>query len=205
MTKDFDQEKFKVWALPNLMLLHWVINPGLAFNELVLGQRVPKVTLIDKTMDAPLMERQFVPCPECGALNDGRMWSKSNSFGHWFGYVCPECNGRIPCLWNFTSLIILGITFPLWIWFKKPLEEKWFQREKRRFTKVSEGGLGTVKDTKWHMIGIRTSLLMFILLLFIRIGSDQVSILGLVILSIICAFGGLAFGLFMKTFLSSRK
>ena len=205
MTKEFDQEKYKVWALPNLMLLHWVINPGLAFNELVLGQRVPKVTLIDKTMDAPLMERQFVPCPECDALNDGRLWSKSNSFGHWFGYVCPECNARIPCLWNFTSLIILGITFPLWIWFKKSLEEKWFQREKRRFEKVVESGLGTVKDTNWYMMGIRYGLLMFILLLFIRIGSDQVSILGVGALSIICTLGGLAFGLFMKTFLSSRK
>ncbi len=49
---EFDKEKYKVWKLPHPMLLHWIINPGLAFNELILGQRIPKITLIDKTSDA---------------------------------------------------------------------------------------------------------------------------------------------------------
>ena len=39
---DFDTNKYKVWKLPHPMLIHWVLNPGLAFNELILGQRVPK-------------------------------------------------------------------------------------------------------------------------------------------------------------------
>ena len=60
---DFDKNKYKVWKLPHPMLIHWILNPGLAFNELILGQRIPKITLIDKTSDAPLMERQYVPCP----------------------------------------------------------------------------------------------------------------------------------------------
>jgi len=205
LTKEFDREKFKVWALPNLMLLHWVINPGLAFNELVLGQRVPKVTLIDKTIDAPLMERQFIPCPECGALNDARLWSKSNSFGHWFGYVCPVCEGRIPCLWNYTSLIILAITFPLWIWFKKPVEEKWFEKEKGRFAKVKEQGLVQAKTTQWYKLGIRVALFMFVLMLISKMLSDQLTAESIVRLVFICSVGGLAFGIFMKKFQSSRK
>lgn len=205
MTKDFDREKFRVWALPNLMLLHWVINPGLAFNELVLGQRVPKVTLIDKTIDAPLMERQFIPCPECGGLNDARLWSKSNSFGHWFGFVCPKCNGRIPCLWNITSLIILAITFPLWIWFKKPVEEKWFEKEKGRFDKVLENGLMQARTTLWYKIGIRSGFIFFFLILGPKILSGQLTVGGIVFLVAICIAGGFAYALFMKKFLTSRK
>ena len=110
---NFDKDKYKVWQLPHPMVLHWVLNPGLAFNELILGQRLPKVMLVDKTSDAPLMERQYVPCPECNVLTDARVWGGSRSKGHWFGYVCPGCNGRIPCLWNLTSLVLLALTFPL--------------------------------------------------------------------------------------------
>ena len=79
---NFDKDKYKVWQLPHPMVLHWILNPGLTFNELILGQRLPKVMLIDKKGDAPLMERQYVPC--------------------------SECNGRIPGLWNLTSLVLLA-------------------------------------------------------------------------------------------------
>ncbi|WP_244213081.1 hypothetical protein [Idiomarina ramblicola] len=57
---EFDKDKYKVWRLPHPMLIHWVVNPGVAFNELALGQRIPKITLIDKASDAPLMERQSI-------------------------------------------------------------------------------------------------------------------------------------------------
>ena len=53
------------------------IEPGLAINELILGQRHQKVMLVDKTSDAPLMERQYVPCPECNALTDARVWEET--------------------------------------------------------------------------------------------------------------------------------
>ena len=82
---DIDHNKYKVWKLPNLLLVHWILNPGLAFNELILGQRMPKVTLIDKTSDVPLMEKQYIPCPHCGAIHNGLIWSKKNAFGNWFG------------------------------------------------------------------------------------------------------------------------
>lgn len=43
------------------MMLHWILNPGLAINELILGQRVPKVSLEDKSVDKPeLKEHLFL-------------------------------------------------------------------------------------------------------------------------------------------------
>jgi hypothetical protein len=97
---NFDKDKYKVWQLPHPMVLHWVMNPGLAFNELILGQRLPKVMLVDKTSDAPLMERQYVPCPECNVLTDARVWGGSRSKGAslvlstnmTLGSRCPRIN-----------------------------------------------------------------------------------------------------------------
>ena len=32
--------------------------------------------LIDKESNEPLMERNYIPCPHCETLNDGRIWEK---------------------------------------------------------------------------------------------------------------------------------
>jgi hypothetical protein len=37
----FNEEKYKVYTWKNWMMLHWIINQGLAINELILGQRTP--------------------------------------------------------------------------------------------------------------------------------------------------------------------
>jgi len=88
---EYDRSKYTVWALPHPLVLNWVLNPGLAVNELLLGQRLPRVMLIDKTSDKPFVERTFVPCPHCGVIHDGRLWGKASAFGRWFGVVCPAC------------------------------------------------------------------------------------------------------------------
>ena len=202
---EFDKEKYKVYKLPHPMLLHWIINPGLAFNELILGQRIPKVTLVDKTSDAPLMERQRIPCPECKAIHDARLWSKGNTFGHWFGLVCPECHGKIPCLWNITSLIVLALTFPLWIWLKILGEAKWYEREKRRFSEVSASELPEAKKTSWLKMGISYGVIMFCIMALPQIFQGQLTPVGIAIQAGAWLCGGLAFGLIMKLFLSSKK
>lgn len=120
------------WQLLHPLLLHWVLNPALAFNELVLGQRIPKLTLIDKTSTAALIERRCVPCPHCQALHDGRLWSGRRGFGNWFGLLCPSCAGVIPCLWNGCSLLLLTLTFVLWGWWRKPLYRRWLAWQQRR-------------------------------------------------------------------------
>ncbi|PUA29318.1 MAG: hypothetical protein B0W54_01575 [Cellvibrio sp. 79] len=202
---EFDKEKYKVYKLPHPMLLHWIINPGLAFNELILGQRIPKVTLIDKTIDAPLMERQRIPCPECKAIHDARLWSKGNTFGHWFGLVCPECHGKIPCLWNITSLIVLALTFPLWIWLKIFGEAKWYEREKRRFSAVSTSGLPEAKKISWLKMGLSYGVIMFCIMALPQIFQGQLTPVGIAIQAGAWLCGGLAFGLIMKLFLNSKK
>src|SRR5712671_261154 len=106
--------EMKRWELPNWMLLHWVLNPGLAFNELVLGQRIPKVILICQSCQLPLMERQYIPCPKCGSIHDGRLWAGKSGFGNWLGIVCPTCSTRIPCLRNALSFLLLCVSAPVW-------------------------------------------------------------------------------------------
>lgn len=202
---EFDKEKYKVWKLPHPMLLHWIINPGLAFNELILGQRIPKVTLIDKTSNAPLMERQYIPCPQCNALNDGRLWSNSNSLGHWFGYVCPECHGRIPCLWNITSLILLAIAFPIWISCKIFGEEKWLEKEKSRLAEVVASEPLTAKKTNWLKMGITYGVLTFCVMALPEVFQNQLTPSAIAVQTAICLGGGLVFGLAMKLFLGTRK
>jgi hypothetical protein len=141
---NYDTKKYKVLKLPNLLLLYWILNPGLAFNEIILGQRLPKVT---KTSNALLMERQYVPCPTCGKINDARLWSTRNTFGHWFGIICPKCENKILCLWNITSLAVLTITFPIWFFVKKYYEKKWLKKEKSRLVDAQVMGFSSARET----------------------------------------------------------
>ncbi|QEH34910.1 hypothetical protein OJF2_34550 [Aquisphaera giovannonii] len=96
-----------IWKLPNPLILHWVINPGLAFNELILGQRLPRLLFICKSCPMPLARRSYVFCPSCGLYSESMIWSGWNSFGHWLGIVCPDCGRRIPSLSNALSWVIL--------------------------------------------------------------------------------------------------
>ena len=111
------------------------------FNELIFGQRVPKVTLIEKESDKPPEERSYVPCPHCETLNDRRLWATKGSVfghGHWFGLVCPSCHQIIPCLWNIFSLAVLAITFPLWYFPVRFFRHRWIEKEKERLANVLE-------------------------------------------------------------------
>ena len=150
----YDKNRFKIWALPHPLILFWVLCPALIFNELIFGQRLPKVMLIDKESDKPLMERTYVPCPHCETLNDQRLWAKWNAFGHWFGFVCPSCHQVIPCLWNIFSLAILAVTFPLWYFPARFFRRRWLEIEKKRLAKVLERPLIQVKFIHWLLIGV---------------------------------------------------
>ena len=148
----YDKNRFKIHALPHLLVLHWVLNPVIMFNELILGQRLPKVTLIDKKSDKPQLERSYIPCPHCETLNDSRLWAKGNAFEHWFGFVCPSCHEIIPCLWNIFSLAILAITFPLWYFPARFFRRRWLEIEKEKLAKVLERPLVQAKSINWLLI-----------------------------------------------------
>ena len=149
----YDKNRFKIQALPHPLSLLWVLFPAFMFNELILGQRVPKVTLIDKKSDKPPEERCYIPCPHCETLNDLRLWgTKGNAFGHWFGLVCPSCHQIIPCLWNIFSLAILTVTFPLWYFPVRFFRHRWIEKEKERLAKVLERPL--IQATSIHLFWI---------------------------------------------------
>jgi len=130
---EFDKKKYKIRTWKHWTMIHWVINPGLLINDLILGQRIPKVILFDKTTGKSLIESQFIPCPHCGKLNDAKLWSKNNAIKNWFGYYCPNCGKIIPCMVNLTSLLIIILTFPVWIWFFKKWKENWLKKQPARF------------------------------------------------------------------------
>jgi hypothetical protein len=48
---EYDKNKYKVYTWKNWIYLHYIINPGLAFNELVLGMRIAKIGLVEKNTD----------------------------------------------------------------------------------------------------------------------------------------------------------
>ena len=150
----YDKNRFKIHALPHPLVLHWVLNPVIMFNELILGQRLPKVTLIDKKSDKPQLERSYIPCPHCETLNDSRLWAKGNAFNHWFGFVCPSCHEIIPGLWNIFSLAILAITFPLWYFPARFFRRRWLEKEKERLAKVLERPLIQAKSINWLLINV---------------------------------------------------
>ena len=150
----YDKNRFKIHALPHPLVLHWVLNPVIMFNELIFGQRLPKVTLIEKKSDKPQLERSYIPCPHCETLNDSRLWAKGNAFEHWFGFVCPSCHQIIPCLWNIFSLAILAITFPLWYFPARFFRRRWLEKEKERLAKVLERPLIQAKSINWLLIDV---------------------------------------------------
>ncbi len=148
----YDKNRFKIQALPHPLILYWILFPAFMFNELILGHRVPKVTLIDKESDKPQAERFYIPCPHCETLNDSRLWVKENAFGHWFGLVCPSCHQIIPCLWNIFSLAVLAITFPLWYFPVRFFRHRWIAKEKERLAKALERPLISATSMHWLLI-----------------------------------------------------
>ncbi|MCG9133052.1 hypothetical protein J5I95_15355 [Candidatus Poribacteria bacterium] len=150
----YDKNRFKIHALPHPIVLFLVLTPVFIVSELIFGQRYPKVSLVDKKSDKPLMERTYFPCPHCETLNDARLWAKWNAFGHWFGLVCPSCHQIIPCLWNIFSLAVLTITFPLWYFPARFFRRRWLEKEKKRLAKVLERPLIQIKFIHWLLIGV---------------------------------------------------
>ncbi|MYB96082.1 hypothetical protein F4054_18280 [Candidatus Poribacteria bacterium] len=60
----YDENRFEIWALPHPLILFYIVFPGAIVSELIFGQRLPKVMLIDKESDKPWMERTYIPCPQ---------------------------------------------------------------------------------------------------------------------------------------------
>ena len=164
---NYDKKKYKVWDWKSPMILHWILNPGLAFNELALGQTIPKVMLIDRESEKSMYQRSLVPCPHCGTQHNGLKWSSQNNlaFKNWFGYYCDNCKGIIPVHRNLTSLIILTLTFPIWGWFRKSLKQNWLDKQPERYKNLTyELPEQKIKAKKWLKEGLSWGLFMYIIM-----------------------------------------
>ena len=208
MKETFGTNKYKVYTWKHWMVLHFILNPGLAFNELILGQRIPKVTLEDKASDKPRMERSYVPCPHCNELHDGRTWSTDSgtAFKNWFGLYCPKCGGIIPCVRNVTSFLLLVLTYPIWGWFKKDMKQEWLSRQPERYADIKlSSGQQQYERYNWIKTGLVWGALMFVIMtpLFFFYGI-KMSLINIAIQLIIWLVGGLLFGYTMKLFLGKK-
>lgn len=205
----FDPNRYKIYTWKNGMMLHWILNPGLAVNELLFGQRTPKISLLDKTLEKPRFERTFFPCPHCETLHDSRTWSTQTgtAFQNWFGLYCPACGGIIPCLWNLTSLVLLAVTAPLWYWFRDSLREKWLRRQPQRFAGLDpEAVKHEYGDKEWIKTGLVWGGFMFVAVTFFfpMIGGMPIIWSRVQTALPIWLLGGLLFGYTMKWFLNQK-
>ncbi len=105
---------FDVHEFPRGTYIQWFLNPGLAFNELILGQRIPRQMFQCLSCDLPALERFYIYCTQCATVHSGMLWGRGNALGHWFGLFCPDCGGRIPVFLNILSWVGIVALAPLW-------------------------------------------------------------------------------------------
>ena len=207
----YDKNRFEIWALPHPLILFWVLFPPLIVNELIFGQRQPKVSLVDKKSDKPWIERCYIPCPHCETLNDTRLWAKRRAFGNWFGLVCPSCHQVIPCLWNIFSLVVLAITFPLWYFPARFFRRRWLEKEKERLTDVLERPLIQAKSINWLFRGVfYFGGLMWLVLEVIPqiwevLNGGEWDLMMMFVGLLIWMVGGFAWGLFVRFFMNRKE
>lgn len=164
-------DKFTVYTWKYWLKLHWILNPGLVINELFLGQRIPKVTLQDKTASRCITNQNlYVPCPHCKTVHDSRIWSMEHgtAFKNWFGLYCPQCHNTIPCIMNVFSFLILVVSSPLWWWFRQSLKQIWKEKQSQRFSHIKEKNLDCPTNPNgWVKFGIRWGICMFVIITFV--------------------------------------
>lgn len=206
---EFDKRKWKVYNSKNWVVIHWIINPGIVINELILGQRIPKISVEDKESNKPRIERTYIPCPHCEKMHDARTWSPQNNTGfkNWFGLYCNNCGNIIPCVTNVFSLIVLIVTFPVWGWFKKSMKDKWIEKQPERYASIELNefanpyeGYGWIKQGLFF----GTFMYVFIALVIPLVSNKEISSQDLLIEIPIWLIGGLAFGYIMRLF-SNKK
>jgi hypothetical protein len=198
---------FKVSKLPDPLVLHYVLNPGIAVSEVLLGLCCPKITLYCQTCQLPLYARTYVPCPHCRTMHDARLWSKGRVFGNWRGYICPNCKQRIPRLWNVFSLLILIVLAPIWYF-----PYRFFYRNYRRRSRAANISTAIISNpTKktWIFMGASFAWFMWLFMSLIpaviQFAKTQVFPFSVVLTDlVIYGISGFCFGLLMYLILSKK-
>lgn len=199
---EYDKTKYKILTWKSPVMLYWIINPGLVINELFLGQRVPKTMLIERNSSKSFQEKSKIPCPHCGTIHSGLKWStKNNAFKNWFGLYCDNCGEIIPCLTNLTSLLLYGLSFPFWMWFKGRWKSNWLKKQEVRYKSLDlENAPNPFENYGWVREGLSWGLFMyfFMTIVFSLIDGESITLRKALIGIPIWTIGGLGFGYTMK-------
>lgn len=206
----------KSW-LAKFTYMHYILNPGLAFNELLLGQRMPKTILTCKACTTSLPNRSYVFCDSCGALHGLDVQKQFFGFGNYFGIYCPGCSKEIKTLRNLTAQIISLVCFPITYFPAKELKRKWLSNRSNQILLLKSNEAGKelqqqkVEDISYTKMGVLfgVSFYLFILLfLGIGVGAGIFKIGIPMVVAVsgfpLCALGGLAFGVLMKLMLDRK-
>lgn len=199
---DYDRDRYDAWTWKHPLMMHWILNPALAFNELVLGQRIPRLTLIDTQSDAPLADRTYIPCPHCQAMNPATLYSKTG-LGNYAGLVCAECGEEIPTLKNALTGLITFLTWPIWAPIKHRIGSALLARQRARLLQSADlSAPATMTRPLGLMLGAVFGLLMGAV--FIVKGMlDGGALTGVLFSGVLGgAIVGLFFGVTMKLFLT---
>jgi len=203
---NYDRSLYTVRTWKSPILLVWLLNPFMAITELLQGRRLAKVTLIGKGEGGTLKGLEYVPCPHCGTIHSGLEWSRQNhtQSTNWFGLYCKDCDKIIPCLYCVVSYVLLGLTFPIWYWFKDKWKAQWLEKQRIRFAKSLNLEL---QNFTWWKVGLKFGAWMYVVmvLLFPLIEGESITIHKLTTGAIFWIIGGLVFGLWMKFIAVRRK
>lgn len=197
-------DRFEVIELPRSSKLHWVLNPCLALNELILGQRIPARELVDQLSDAPWFERVYLECKRCGELHKALLWRKS-TMGNWFGLLCPVCEAKIPTLLNVFSRALLIPTAPLWFPLKLAFEKQLHRKQLARIRNTPSlppdiRGMSLRAALVTGGVWATLMYLFFILIMPMIARTDMSSQTPMTyaLAALMCAVGGLLFGLYLR-------
>lgn len=198
-----DGSRSSRWVLPSPLLLHWVLNPALALNELALRQRVARETSFCETCPGPKAQRSYLGCPGCGSWHSTSLWAGSRAFGNWLGYVCPDCGADIPCLRNFCSTVLLTITAPFWWLSFGRYRSSWREWQRNRVRDAATSGLEAIPQVNWIKVGVvywgvPTGLVFSFGMAFFGPGTYWQSLGWLLAFMPLWIAGGVGFGLTMK-------
>jgi predicted RNA-binding Zn-ribbon protein involved in translation (DUF1610 family) len=199
---------YERWAVdsPNPIIRfsywHMLLNPGIAFNELILGQRLPAVSYVCKSCQTGMLDRSYIHCPCCDTFHPGRLWSYGNAFGNWLGLNCPTCGSEIPSLLGVTSRVL---TYPCQVLLAeglKPVRSKYgrwnHNRAKAALTAMKEGRSRANKPVNYVLMGVLFGGFMGVFSgIYCSIGSSVFNVTQ-AILTALCA--GTFFGVSMRLF-----
>ena len=200
---------FKVSKFPYPLVLHYILNPGIAINEILLGQCLPKVTLYCQTCQLPLFERTYVPCPHCRSMNNGLLWSNRRAFGSWLGYICPNCRRRIPRLWNLFSIVILIIFAPIWYFPYQSFYKHNYRTADNNLEDLEASNTWRPNRKTWITMSIGFGFSMWLILGLIPaitgfINTKTFSLSSLLVEAVVCSLTGLCFGIVMYLILTRK-